>query len=116
MIDLCAERSSQRYKYFMYEVKQTLILCKQICGHQFRASEIVTVIYELFFQRQKMRGNRDTTFFDEINPVFVCLVASALQHCLKEWKGGDRTKVLVEFKYETAAGKNIIGRDAWDKG
>ncbi|KAF8416583.1 hypothetical protein EV426DRAFT_578631 [Tirmania nivea] len=59
-------------------------------------------------ERQKMRGNRDPTFFDKINSVFICLVASALQHCLKEWKTSERTKVLIDYKYETAAEKLIL--------
>jgi len=65
----------------------------------------VTVIYECFFQRPKMRGNRDVKFFDNINPVFICLVAAALRHCLKELKGGEQAGEPIDFKYETAASK-----------
>ncbi|RPB19237.1 hypothetical protein L211DRAFT_853418 [Terfezia boudieri ATCC MYA-4762] len=51
-----------------------------------------------------MRGKRDSKFFDNINHVFICLVAAAMQYCLKELKTGDATEA-IEFKYETAAGK-----------
>lgn len=54
-----------------------------------------------------MRGNRDANFFDKINAVFVCLIAATIQHCLKEWRSGKEPTELVEFKYETAAGKFI---------
>ena len=32
-----------------------------------------------------MRGNIEETFFDTINEVFICLVVSTIQHCLKSW-------------------------------
>ncbi|RPB18175.1 hypothetical protein L211DRAFT_854379 [Terfezia boudieri ATCC MYA-4762] len=71
-------------------------------GHRFRASEIVTVIYESFFWQPKMRGKRDSKFFDNINHIFICLVVAAMQHCLKKLKTGEATEA-VEFKYKTAA-------------
>ncbi|RPB24368.1 hypothetical protein L211DRAFT_785253, partial [Terfezia boudieri ATCC MYA-4762] len=70
----------------------------------FPASEIMTVIYESFFWRPKMRGKRDSKFFDNINHVFICLAAATIQHCLKELKTGEATEA-IEFKYDTAAGK-----------
>jgi len=54
-----------------------------------------------------MRGNRDETFFDSINAIFVCFIATTTQHCLKEWRTGKAPTELVEFKYETATGKLI---------
>jgi len=75
---------------------------KQTLKHGFRASEIVTVIYESFFQRPKMRGNLDMKFFDNINPVFICLVTAALRHCLKELKGGEQAGEPIDFHYKTA--------------
>ncbi|KAF8432910.1 hypothetical protein BGX38DRAFT_1276370 [Terfezia claveryi] len=51
-----------------------------------------------------MRRNFDETFFDSINEVFICLVTSAMCHCLKSWTTG----VYVEspktgdFKYDTS--------------
>ena len=78
---------------------------KQTLRHRFPASEIVTVIYECFFQRPKMRGNRDVKFFNNINPVFICLFVAALSHCHKELKGGEQVGEPVDFKYETAASK-----------
>ena len=52
-----------------------------------------------------MRGNRDVKFFDNINHVFICLVATAFRDCLKELKGGEQANEPVDFKYETAASK-----------
>lgn len=68
--------------------------------------EIIEIIFRKYFAGRKMRGNTDDTFFESINPVFICLVASALRHCLKAWTTG----VYVEppdFKYETAKSKLI---------
>jgi len=64
-------------------------------------------MYEGYFKRPKMKGNRDVNFFDKINVVFVCLIAATIQHCLKEWRSSKEPTELVEFKYETAAGKSI---------
>ncbi|KAF8420290.1 hypothetical protein BGX38DRAFT_1280236 [Terfezia claveryi] len=50
-----------------------------------------------------MRRNSDDTFFDSINEVFICLVTSAMRHCLKAWT----TEMYVEppstgnFRYDT---------------
>ena len=53
-----------------------------------------------------MRGNRDETFFGNMNESFICLVAGAIRHCLREYQLVDRLKNnLSEFKYEMAAGK-----------
>jgi len=65
----------------------------------------VTLIYECFFQQLKMKGNRNVKFFNNINPVFICMVVAALRHCLKELKGGEQAGERVDFKYETAASK-----------
>ena len=59
------------------------------------------LIYEMFFKRPRMRGRRDSSFFDKINGSFVCLMAVTIQHCLKEWKEGQIG--ARDFKYETAA-------------
>ncbi|RPB19280.1 hypothetical protein L211DRAFT_767513, partial [Terfezia boudieri ATCC MYA-4762] len=62
--------------------------------HRFRAGEIVTIIYECFFWWPKMRGKRDSKFFDKINNVFICLVAAAMQHCLKELRTGEASEAM----------------------
>ncbi|RPB18716.1 hypothetical protein L211DRAFT_853865 [Terfezia boudieri ATCC MYA-4762] len=49
-----------------------------------------------------MKGNRDPSFLDRINGVFICFVASAMRHSLKVWRTGDCNPVIQEFKYETA--------------
>ena len=73
------------------------------------AREIVIFIYESFFQRRKMKGRRDVAFFDKINGIFICLVAAAIQHCLKEWQYGKVPTEVVDFKFENAAGRSSIG-------
>ena len=42
-----------------------------------------------YFAGIKMRGNFDSEFFDNINEVFVCLVGTAIRHCLKSWETGE---------------------------
>lgn len=51
-----------------------------------------------------MRGNKEADFFMHINESFICLVAAAIQHTLKEWRNGQAPEDLKEFKYETAGG------------
>ena len=75
---------------------------------RFRASEIVTLIFQMFFQYPKMRGNRDGKLFEIMNGTLICLVAGAIRHCLREYLIGDKS--LIEFKYETAASEWYIGR------
>jgi len=54
-----------------------------------------------------MRCHFDDTFFDSINEVFICLVTSAMRHCLKAWTTGVyvETGRNADFKYETTASK-----------
>ena len=53
-----------------------------------------------------MSSNPDKTFFGKMNGTFICLVAGAIKHCLREYQLGDRLKNnVIEFKYETAASK-----------
>ncbi|KAF8415920.1 hypothetical protein EV426DRAFT_706044 [Tirmania nivea] len=69
----------------------------------FRAQEIMEVIFRKYFSRIKMQGNFDNSFFDSINEVFICLVTSAMRHCLKGWTTGvyEEPSKSQEFKYET---------------
>ncbi|RPB23549.1 hypothetical protein L211DRAFT_849813 [Terfezia boudieri ATCC MYA-4762] len=59
-----------------------------------------------------MREKRNSKFFNNINHVFICLVAAAMQHCLKELKTGEATEA-VEFKYETAAATFYHLQNTW---
>jgi len=43
----------------------------------------------MFFKRARMKGRRDTSFFEKINLCFVCFIAATIQHGLKEWKEGE---------------------------
>ncbi|KAF8441135.1 hypothetical protein BGX38DRAFT_1272756 [Terfezia claveryi] len=60
----------------------------------------------------KMRGKRDSKFFDHINPIFICLVAAAIQYCLKELKTGEAIEA-IDFKFETAATSFHRLRNIW---
>jgi len=53
-------------------------------GYRFRAKEIVDVIFNKYYVGKKMRGYKDCEFHDKINGIFICLVATALRHCLKQ--------------------------------
>jgi len=53
---------------------------EQELGQRFRASEIVTLIYDCYFRRPKMRGNRDEKFFERINAVFVWIAGFIHAH------------------------------------
>ena len=77
-------------------------------ARRFRASEIVTLIFQIFFQRLRMRGNRDGKFLEKMNGTLICLVAGAIRHCLREYLIGDKS--LIQFKYKTAASEWYIGR------
>ncbi|KAF8416449.1 hypothetical protein EV426DRAFT_705920 [Tirmania nivea] len=76
---------------------------RQTDQRHFRAKEITEVIFRKYFSGTKMRGNFDDAFFNSINEVFICLVTSAMRHCLKGWITGscEETPKSHEFKYET---------------
>lgn len=73
--------------------------------HRLQVSKIVMVIFKCFFEPPKIDGNPNVRFFDYINSVFICLVGTVLQHCLKEWKGREQANKLVNFNYKTVASK-----------
>ena len=66
---------------------------------------MVLLIHRIYFRRPKMRGNRDVEIFGKMNDTFICLIATAIQHCLKEYRSGKLAEEPVDFKYETAGGK-----------
>jgi len=71
---------------------------------RFHAEEIVMMIYQRDYKGNRKQGHREPDFMNWINGVFICLVASAIRHCLKAW----RTREFVEgrdFKYETVWGR-----------
>jgi len=53
---------------------------EQELSQRIRASEIVTLIYECYLRRPKMRGNRDENFFERINAVFVWIAGFIHAH------------------------------------
>ena len=109
MIDAYAGLRTERYGY-PGDCERMLTPSKQIFEYRFRVSEIVTLIYECFFKRFKVKWRCDIKFLDKINPVFICFVAPVIQHCLKAWKNGMEPTELVDFTYETGAGRNSIVR------
>ncbi|KAF8417017.1 hypothetical protein BGX38DRAFT_1280801 [Terfezia claveryi] len=94
------------------QVKCLLLEDRLICRadgqetHQrhFLSSEITDVIFHKYFASVKMRGNFNETFFDSINEVFICLVTSAMRHCLKAWTTGVYMEPpkTGDFKYDTS--------------
>ena len=73
----------------------------------FQADQITEIIFRNYFSSLKTQTVYDKDFFQSINEVFICLVASALSHCLKARKTGVYVKPLrsEEFKYESSAGR-----------
>ncbi|RPB20013.1 hypothetical protein L211DRAFT_852720 [Terfezia boudieri ATCC MYA-4762] len=69
----------------------------------FRPPEITENIFRKYLANIKMRGNYDENFFDSINEVFICLVTSAMCHCLKAWTTGIYVEPpnMGDFKYHT---------------
>ncbi|RPB18382.1 hypothetical protein L211DRAFT_797138 [Terfezia boudieri ATCC MYA-4762] len=79
-----------------------ILLAEKKFRGRFRAEEIINIIYQWYFQGAKMKGNRDLSFLDRINGVFIYFVTSAMHHSLKAWRTEDCNPVIQEFKYETA--------------
>jgi len=52
-----------------------------------------------------MRGNRYSSFFGSINNMFICLITTASNHCLRDWTSGKVADYLVDFNYENAGRK-----------
>ncbi|RPB27431.1 hypothetical protein L211DRAFT_803068 [Terfezia boudieri ATCC MYA-4762] len=69
----------------------------------FRATEITGIIFRKYLAGIKVEGDFDDTFFDSMNEVFICLVTSAMCHCLKAWSTGVYVEPSKtgEFKYGT---------------
>jgi len=82
---------------------QELTTC-QTHQRYFQAKEITDLIFRKYFAGPKMRENIDESLFESINEVFICLVMTAIQHCLKTWQAGIFEQPL-EFKYQTAHSK-----------
>jgi len=71
---------------------------------RFRAEEIVMVIYQRYYEGKRKQRHREPDFMNRINGVFICLVASAIRHCLKTWRMGEFVETR-DFKYETVWGR-----------
>ena len=68
---------------------------------RFRASEIATLIFQIFFLHPRKSGNWNGKFLQKMNRTWICLMAGAIRHCLSKYLIGDKS--LIEFKDETAA-------------
>jgi len=66
--------------------------------------EITELIFCKYFAGPKMMGNIDSFFFESLNQAFICLVVSAMCHCLKAWRTGIFEQP-DDFQYETALSK-----------
>ena len=89
-----------------------LLTCTQEPTRYFKARELTDLIFRKYFATRKMRRNKDSTFFDSINEVFICLVASVMRHCLKPRRSGvyQEKSRFSGFKYETSLGKCPVRR------
>ena len=65
------------------------------------------MIYNTYFDGPRERGNTCLKFLESINEVFICLVVSAIRHCLKAWLTGVFVKPTrsEQFKYATTISK-----------
>jgi len=63
----------------------------------------VDIIYNKYYAGKKMRGYRNCELHEKINGIFICLVATALRHYLKQWVTGELAEEVAEFKYETVS-------------
>ncbi|KAF8428822.1 hypothetical protein BGX38DRAFT_1146991 [Terfezia claveryi] len=96
---------AEQVKYLLLEDR--FICCgdgRETHQRHFRASEITDVIFCKYFASVKMHGNFDETSFNSINKVFICLVTSAMRHCLKSWTTGVYMEPpkTGDFKYNTS--------------
>ncbi|KAF8415964.1 hypothetical protein BGX38DRAFT_1314649 [Terfezia claveryi] len=95
---------AQRVSYLLF---QDRFICREDGRetHQkhFRGSEITEIIFRKYFSTLKQRGNCDESFFDAINEVCICLVTSAMRHCLKAWMTGVYVEPpsATKFKYDS---------------
>ncbi|KAF8414715.1 hypothetical protein EV426DRAFT_700360 [Tirmania nivea] len=104
---------SRTRAHLVYECKKCIIEVYKL--NHLPQAEIADNVEALLFQNRFIccQDGRETndisgskklwSFFDSINEVFICLVTSAMRHCLKGWTTGiyeERPK-SQEFKYET---------------
>ena len=86
-------------------VESQQLTVRQTHQRHFRAKEITDLIFRKYFAGPpKMRENIGESFFESLNEVFICLVVSAMRHCLKAWRTGIFEQPS-EFKYVTAQSK-----------
>ncbi|KAF8415578.1 hypothetical protein BGX38DRAFT_1281248 [Terfezia claveryi] len=103
-------RGSSGVSYLLF---QDRFICREDGRetHQkhFRGSEITEIIFRKYFSTLKQRGNCDESFFDAINEVFICLVTSAMRHCLKAWMTGVYVEPpsATKFKYDSTVSSSL---------
>jgi len=68
----------------------------QECKFRFAATEIVDRIHCICFYGIRQMGMKDRSLMDKINPTFIALTATAINHCVSAWKAGE-FRVLLEF-------------------
>ncbi|KAF8418457.1 hypothetical protein BGX38DRAFT_1280580 [Terfezia claveryi] len=63
---------------------------------------------QIFLHSQAV-GELDESFFDAINEVFICLVTSAMRHCLKAWMTGVYVEPpsVTKFKYDSTVSSSL---------
>lgn len=85
--------------------RPTLMGLWQTFGYRFMTPAISEAIFIRYFQGAKKAAHKEPhTFLERINDVFVCLFATAIYHCLKQWSEGELDD-KIEFKKETRESK-----------
>ena len=62
------------------------------------------MIFLRFFNGKKRIGYKDLIFLSQINEVLICLICTAIFHCLRQWRT-DALDDIVEFKHDTHLGR-----------
>lgn len=55
---------------------------------RFCAPQIADAIFEKFYSSARRIGSKEPEFLNAINGVFICLISTAIFHCLKAWENG----------------------------
>jgi hypothetical protein len=58
---------------------------------------MIQALFKTCFHRPRQLGCKDRDFLDRLNPTFICLIATAVHHCLSLWKTGKLSEKNREF-------------------
>ena len=72
------------FEGYIVETEQHL----QSFRFRFAASEMIDLVYEMYFKNRWQQGSKDRSFIAKINHTFICLVAAVIHHSLSSWSTG----------------------------